>query len=69
MKEVPLSFYDRDDVVLIARELIGKIVETNIGGIITSGRIVESEAYVAHTDRASHSYNGRRTAKNAHAAA
>lgn len=66
MKELPESFYDRDDVVTIARELLGKIVQTDIGSIITSGRIVETEAYVAHVDRASHAYNGRRSAKNEH---
>lgn len=64
MKKLPLSFYSRKDVVLIAKELLGKIVSTNIDGLVTSGRIVETEAYVAITDKASHSYNGRRTARN-----
>jgi DNA-3-methyladenine glycosylase len=66
MKKVPLTFYDRDDVVQIAKELLGKIVLTNISGELTSGRIVETEAYVAITDKASHSFAGRRTAKNDH---
>ncbi|RYF89316.1 MAG: DNA-3-methyladenine glycosylase [Chitinophagaceae bacterium] len=66
MKKLPRSFYQRSNVLIIARELLGKIVVTNIDGIVTSGRIVETEAYVALTDKASHSFNGRRTAKNEH---
>jgi DNA-3-methyladenine glycosylase len=66
MKLLPLDFYERDDVVSIAMELLGKIVVTNIDGKITSGRIVETEAYAAITDKASHSFAGRRTPKNEH---
>lgn len=64
MKKLPLSFYARKDVVAIAKELIGKIIVTNFDGNITSGRIVETEAYVAITDKASHSFGGKRTARN-----
>lgn len=66
MKKIPLSFYSRKDVVLIAKELIGKIIVTNFDGIITSGRIVETEAYIGITDKASHSFGGKRTARNEH---
>ncbi|MGN6339901.1 MAG: DNA-3-methyladenine glycosylase [Ginsengibacter sp.] len=66
MKKVPLSFYQRKDVVQIARELLGKIVVTRFDENITSGRIVETEAYVAITDKASHSFGGRRTPRNEH---
>lgn len=66
MRKLPLDFYVRKDVVAIAFELLGKIVFTKFDGIITSGRIVETEAYVAHIDKASHSFGGRRTAKNEH---
>ncbi|MGN6264523.1 MAG: DNA-3-methyladenine glycosylase [Ginsengibacter sp.] len=66
MKKVPLSFYQRKDVVKIARELLGKIVVTRFDGSTTSGRIVETEAYVAITDKASHSFGGRRTPRNEH---
>ena len=66
MKKLSLDFYERKDVVSIARELLGKIVVTNIDGLLSSGRIVETEAYVAHTDKASHSFAGRRTPKNEH---
>ena len=66
MKKLPLEFYLREDVLLIARELIGKIIVSNINGKLTAGRIVETEAYIGITDRASHSYGGKRTARNEH---
>jgi DNA-3-methyladenine glycosylase len=66
MKKLPIEFYSRPDVILIAKELLGKIIVTNFNGIITSGRIVETEAYIGLTDRASHSYGGKRTARNEH---
>ena len=64
MKKLSLSFFQRKDVVEIAKDILGKIVVTNIDHKITSGRIVETEAYVAHIDRASHAYNGKRTLRN-----
>ncbi|MEO8961888.1 MAG: DNA-3-methyladenine glycosylase [Ginsengibacter sp.] len=66
MRKVSLSFYDRRDVVLIARELLGKIIVTHFDGLISSGRIVETEAYVGLVDKASHSFAGKRTARNEH---
>lgn len=66
MKKLGIQFYDRENVVAIAKELIGKIVITKFDGITTSGRIVETEAYIALTDRASHSFGGKRTARNEH---
>ena len=66
MKKIPLSFYARKNVVAIAKDLIGKIIVTNFDNNITSGRIVETEAYVAVTDKASHSFGGKRTVRNEH---
>lgn len=64
MKRLPLSFYRRDNVLQIAAGLMGKILVTNWEGIITSGRIVECEAYNGIIDKASHAAGGRRTARN-----
>lgn len=64
MKKIPLSFYNRNDVVKIARELLGKIIVTRFSDKLTSGKIVETEAYVGIRDKASHSYAGRRTSRN-----
>lgn len=55
------EFYRREDVVLIAQELLGKVLVTNIDGKVTSGIITETEAYAGVTDKASHAYGGRRT--------
>jgi DNA-3-methyladenine glycosylase len=64
MKKLTNEFYRREDVVSIARELLGKLLVTNWDGIITAGRIVETEAYAGAVDRASHAYGGRRTNRN-----
>ena len=66
MKKLPLSFYARKEVVQIARDLLDKIVVSRVGGELVSGRIVETEAYVGLSDKASHSFGGRRTARNEH---
>lgn len=63
MKKLGISFYERDNVVQIARELPGKFLMTKIDGIITGGMITEVEAYEGVTDRASHAFNNRRTAR------
>ena len=63
MHKLPASFYEREDVILIAEELLGKIIVTTFEGKRTSGRIVETEAYNGVIDKASHAYGGRRTAR------
>ena len=57
------DFYIRENVVLIAKELLGKVLFTKINGKITAGIITETEAYAGISDRASHAYNDRRTAR------
>lgn len=64
MKKLELYFYQRENVLQIAEELIGKLLVTNKSGIITSGRIVECEAYAGAPDKASHAFGGRRTNRN-----
>jgi DNA-3-methyladenine glycosylase len=82
MKKLPVSFYQRENVLQIARELLGKLLVTNCppaspslklqrskagragNGELTSGRIVEVEAYNGVIDKASHASGGRRTARN-----
>lgn len=60
-KKLPLSFYQSTDVNNIAQQLLGKELSTCIDGKLTSGIIVETEAYGGVTDKASHAYNGRFT--------
>ena len=59
MRKLPLSFYVGNDVVKIARDLLGKVLVTNWNNEYTSGRIVETEAYAGETDKASHASKGR----------
>ncbi len=61
MKKLDQHFYNRIDVLRIAKELLGKVIVTNFDGQVTSGRIVETEAYAGEGDRASHAWGGRRT--------
>jgi DNA-3-methyladenine glycosylase len=63
MQKLNSDFYNRPDVVKIAKELIGKILVTQFGEDITSGRIVETEAYAGVIDKASHAWGGRRTGR------
>lgn len=58
---LPHSFYLRDDVVAVSRDLLGKVLCTDIDGRRTSLVITETEAYAGTTDRASHAYGDRRT--------
>ena len=64
MKKLGTDFYRRDDVLQIAKELLGKLLITKWDGELTSGRIVEVEAYAGVIDRASHAHGGRRKNRN-----
>ncbi len=59
--KIPLSFYENQDVLAVARSLIGKSLLTYIDGVLTGGIISETEAYAGNMDKASHAYGGRRT--------
>ncbi|MBO6522397.1 MAG: DNA-3-methyladenine glycosylase [Balneolaceae bacterium] len=59
--KVSRTFYERDEVVLIAKELLGKVLCTQFDGIKTSGIIAETEAYNGRTDKACHSHIHGRT--------
>ena len=61
MVKLGSTFYDRPEVVRVARDLLGKVLVTEFSGQRTSGRIVEVEAYNGAVDRASHAWSGRRT--------
>lgn len=61
MSKLNSAFYEQQDVLKVARQLLGKLLVTEIEGVRTSGRIVETEAYAGVIDRASHAFNNRRT--------
>jgi DNA-3-methyladenine glycosylase len=58
---LPESFYRREDVVQVAKDLLGKVIVTRFDGEVTVGMITETEAYAGATDKASHAYGNRRT--------
>ena len=59
--KLPESFYVRNDIIQVSRDLLGKVLATRIDGCITKAVITETEAYAGETDKASHAYGGRRT--------
>jgi DNA-3-methyladenine glycosylase len=66
-RAVPLQrpFYERADVVRIARDLVGCHLRVRQGdGAVLGGRITEVEAYSGADDLACHSAGGRRTRRN-----
>lgn len=58
------DYFLTDDVVAVARDLIGKSLFTMVDGQLAGGVICETEAYKGTADRASHAFGGRRTKRN-----
>lgn len=58
------EYFLNEDVLFLARDLLGKSLFTCIDGQISGGIISEVEAYKGTTDKASHAYGGRRTQRN-----
>ena len=59
---LPRSFYE-GDVLAVAKNLLGKVLVHDTSEGMTSGTIVETEAYCGPEDLAAHSARGRRTAR------
>lgn len=62
-KRLLRRFYLNEDVIGLSQALIGKFLVTQFGGEVTSGMIIETEAYKGVEDKASHAYNHRRTTR------
>ncbi len=54
---LPTSFFDRD-VVDVARDLLGRVVESETEEGVVAVRLVETEAYAGEDDPASHAWRG-----------
>jgi DNA-3-methyladenine glycosylase len=62
-KKLGSIFYDSPAVEL-AKNLLGKVICRMLeDGIVLRGRIVETEGYLGETDKACHSYGGKRTSR------
>ncbi len=57
-KKLERNFYSKE-LLVVARQILGKIFVKKNGGKILSGRIVEVEAYNGTIDRAAHTYIGQ----------
>lgn len=57
---LPQSFF-LGNTVDIARDMVGKYLVRQYGGITLAARITETEAYIGRCDKACHAYNYRRT--------
>jgi len=56
-KKLAKNFYQRE-LIIVAKELLGKILVSRSGDNILSGKIVEVEAYHGDFDQAAHSFRG-----------
>ena len=60
MPRLPRDFFARDGLI-VAKELLGKILVHETGEGIVRGIITEVESYMGVNDKGSHTYGGRRT--------
>ena len=65
MPKLSQEFYQQEDVVSVAKQLLGKVLFTYVDGRLTGGIITETEAYDGIIDKACHAYGGKNTNRTA----
>lgn len=58
-EKIPRSFYLNENVVEVAKSLLGNVLFSSVNGVLTAGSIVETEAYCGRGDKACHAYAKR----------
>lgn len=58
---LPQNYYLNTDVLFLAQNLLGKNLHSDFDDEHCVGKIVETEAYMAPNDKASHAFQNRRT--------
>lgn len=64
MNRLTKDFYMRESIV-VAKELLGKILVRYTGGEMYRFKIVETEAYMGVEDKGAHAYGGKKTERTA----
>ena len=62
-KKIPASYYKNSDTLELSKDILGKKLVTKVNNQITSGIIVETEAYLGVSDRASHAFDNNLTSR------
>ena len=62
-KKILVSYYKNSDTLELSKDILGKKLVTKVNNQITSGIIVESEAYLGVSDRASHAFDNKLTSR------
>ncbi len=65
IKILPKEFFLNRNVVEISKDLLGKVLVTQIDGEMTMARIVETEAYDGTVDKACHAFPDKLTQRTA----
>ena len=60
-KIIPKNYYQNQDILFLAKDLLGKVLCTDFNGEYCEAKIIETEAYKAPEDKGSHAYQNLRT--------
>lgn len=64
MKQITDINFFITDAITLAKNLVGKWIQTNVNGKLVKAQICETEAYLGVNDSACHSYGSKLTKRN-----